>query len=169
MKMFQNKRLALSQSKGFTLIEILVVIGIIAILAAIVLVALNPARQFAQAQQSQRTSNVNAILNAIGQHIADNQGGLPAGIPPGNPAIEGDYDEVSEAFCDDIVPTYIPAIPTDPDSTSEGESISDCMDVDGGDVDYFVVEDDDGRITVCSFNAADETAIEDAENICVTR
>ena len=60
--------------KGFTLIEILLVLGIIAILAGIVLVAVNPARQFKQARDSQRVSNVNAILNAIGQNIADNRG-----------------------------------------------------------------------------------------------
>src|SRR3989338_3325065 len=59
---------------GFTLIEILVVIGIIAVLAAVVIIAINPARQFAQARNSQRTANVNAILNAIGQNLADNKG-----------------------------------------------------------------------------------------------
>src|SRR3972149_586779 len=64
----------LKKNGGFTLIEILVVIGIIAILAVIVLIAINPARQFAQARDTQRTSNVNAILNAVGQYLADNKG-----------------------------------------------------------------------------------------------
>jgi prepilin-type N-terminal cleavage/methylation domain-containing protein len=60
--------------KGFTLIEILVVIGLIAILAAIVLIAINPAKQFAQARNSQRVSNVQTILNALGQDLADHKG-----------------------------------------------------------------------------------------------
>src|SRR3984957_10976324 len=68
------------KNSGFTLIEILVVIGIIAILAAIVIVAINPARQFAQARNSQRQSNVEAILNAIGQNMTDNKGLFTCGV-----------------------------------------------------------------------------------------
>ncbi len=62
------------REQGFTLIELLVVIGVIAILASIVVVAINPSRQFAQARNTQRESNVSTILNAIGQNIADNKG-----------------------------------------------------------------------------------------------
>jgi len=67
--------------KGFTLIELLVVIGILAILLSIVLIAINPARQFGQANDTKRRSAVTQVLNAIGAYAADNKGQLPAGIP----------------------------------------------------------------------------------------
>ena len=79
MKLFKAKL-----QKGFTLIELLVVIGILAVLLAITLIAINPAKQFAQANNTQRSSDVNAILNAINQYMADNKGVLPAGIPTGD-------------------------------------------------------------------------------------
>lgn len=106
-----------STQKGFTLIEILVVIGIIAILAAIVLIAINPRRQFAQANNTQRRSNVNTILNAVGQYIADNKGALPPGVPAdGAPPI--DISDIGtgtgDTFCDTLADEYTPALPVDP-------------------------------------------------------
>ena len=62
---------------GFTLIEVLIVIAIIAILAAVVIVAINPGRQFKQANNSTRWSHANTILDATHQHMVDNRG-----IPP---------------------------------------------------------------------------------------
>lgn len=60
--------------KGFTLIEILLVVAIIAILAGIVIIAVNPARQLAQANNSQRRADITTILNAVYQYALDHGG-----------------------------------------------------------------------------------------------
>ena len=57
--------------QGFTLIEILVVVGLIAIIAAITIVAINPAKNFAQGRDAQRANDVTAILNAISQYVTE--------------------------------------------------------------------------------------------------
>jgi len=116
---------------GFTLIELLVVIGILAILLTIVLIAINPARQFAQSNNTRRRSDVNAMLNAIHQYSVDHKGSIGAlGIPvddgdvgTGDPVtgndslVIGTDDGVAPAevdMCNLLVPTYISALPVDP-------------------------------------------------------
>jgi type IV pilus assembly protein PilA len=78
--LFSFRKLWARGKQGFTLMEILLVVGIIGILAAAVIVALNPARQFAQARNAQRWSNINALLNAVYQYAVDNNGLIPAAI-----------------------------------------------------------------------------------------
>lgn len=101
----------LAHQAGFTLIELLVVIGILAVLLAIVLIAINPARQFAQANNTQRASDVNAILNGVHQFMADNNGTTPAALTASG---SGTIASTDIDICDDLVPVYLAALPADP-------------------------------------------------------
>jgi len=171
------------RKNGFTLIEILVVIGMIAVLATIVIIAINPARQFAQGRNTQRTSNVNAILNAIGQNIADNKGiftcgtaTVPIAIPSSSVAVPSSFitvdipsaakeigavsGNIDLAYC--LVPKYVSIMTTDPTNGTLDNTK------------YYVVQDDSptggGRITVFAVNV--ESALGDLASqklIAVTR
>lgn len=66
--------------KGFTLVELLVVILIISILSVTVFVALNPVKRFADARDSRRWTDIDSILTAVHEYIVDNGGTAPAGI-----------------------------------------------------------------------------------------
>ena len=125
-----KKGLVLSErreSKGFTLIELLVVIGILAVLLAITLIAINPARQFSQANNTTRQSDVTTILNAVTQYATDNKGTLPAGIDTTVRAISNDETIVNRVdLCSSVVTQYIAALPVDP-LTANGTAVTDCI------------------------------------------
>ncbi len=59
------------QTKGFTLVELLIVIGILAILTAAVVIILNPGELLKQARDSQRMSDLDAVKSAISLYLTD--------------------------------------------------------------------------------------------------
>lgn len=136
--------------KGFTLLEILLVVAAIGILAGIVIVALNPGKQLGDTRNAERRSNVTTILNAINQYAIDNDGNLPSAIDDDSST----YQMIGSAStgCDsctatttesacadlagDLTPTYVAELPTDPQSGSST--------VTG----YYVNQTSGGRITV---------------------
>jgi len=141
----------LKNSRGFTLIEVLLVVALISILAGIVILAINPTKQLGEGNNAQRRADVNTIINAIYQYAIDNNGSMPSGIDSvtGTSQILGTDGSgcdstctaaSSTAACVDLsgtlAPTYIVSIPQDP--------------VNGvvGNTEYYVNKDTNGRITV---------------------
>ncbi len=149
---------------GFTLIELLVVIGILGILLAIVLIAINPARQFAQADNTKRSSDTNALLNAIHQYSADHRGTLPVGIPVA-PAAAAQIANTGANLCMDLSPTYISLLPSDPQAANGGIGISDCTTYN---TEYTVIQDANKRVTVAA-PKTDTTVTQNGAVISVTR
>ena len=98
--------------KGFTLIEVLVVIAIIAILAAIVLVAINPAKRFQDARNSQRKANVESILSAIQQNMIDNKGITTCSLPGTAAVIKTGGADLTTCLA-----PYLAVFPVDPSAT----------------------------------------------------
>lgn len=148
--------------KGFTLIELLVVIGILAILLAITLIAINPAHQFAQANNTKRRSDILQVLNAIGQYTAENKGVLPTEITGLTAGVVTNFSSATAlaTLCAKLSPSYIPSLPADP--TVVAGDVTDCAAA-TWDTGYAISRDANNRITV-SAPSADESVI-----ITVTR
>lgn len=131
------------KQKAFTLIELLVVIGILTILLAIVLIAINPLRQFAQARDTKRRSDLKAILDAVHQYAADHRGQFPAEVPSGTPEVISDATATEADICSDIVPTYIAEMPVDPNHPD-----ADYLNCGNYDTGQYSIVVNGGRITV---------------------
>lgn len=145
-------------SKGFTLLEVLLVVAIIAILAGIVIFALNPGKQLGDARNTQRRADANTILNAIYQYAIDNNGTLPGNID--TTTLEICRSTVATSTCLTLVnftdtltagEKYLTAIPVDPNSTTTNGT------------GYYVSKSANNRVTVSAPKA------EQSINISVTR
>ena len=156
MNMLTKKRIA-----GFTMVELIIVIAIIAILAGIIFVAIDPARRLHEARNARRRSDVNTVLDALIKYQADNQGAHYSTVAA---ATAGSYYAVgtnaagcnttctaqtTQAACVDLsaIPAgYLAIIPQDPSSGSTGNT------------DYYVMRSAAGSLTVGSCDSEGEGA-----------
>jgi prepilin-type N-terminal cleavage/methylation domain-containing protein len=119
---------------GFTLLELLIVMSILGILATVLMILINPARQLAKARDSERRSDIYAIVSAIDRYATEHSGTLPdtdgdeeTNNFPTNPTCIGSgggcfnlagAGETGET----IVPEYMYEIPTDPRTGSPSDT-----------------------------------------------
>ncbi len=117
-------------SRGFTIVELLIVIVVIAILAALSFVAYNGIQQ--RARDSQRQQDVRTIAKALELYFADNnaypQSGCGASCPSPK-KIHSSWATTSDGSWSvleaQLVPKYISSLPKDPmASTATNAAIS---------------------------------------------
>ena len=130
-----QKQILRKKTKGFTLVELLVVVGIIAIIASVVFVTLEPARRFGDARNSARWSEVVSILNAVIKYQVDNNGAWPGSPTPvqgttyviantqtGGSTCTASSSATTKLDLSVLVPTYLSELPVDPSGTTTAET-----------------------------------------------
>lgn len=108
------------------MIELLITMALIAVLSTVVVFLINPAQMLARARDTQRQSDLIAILSSVYQYSAEHSGALPDtdGNPetsnfPSTPTCVGTgggcYNLASAGEAGEtLVPVYMSAIPVDP-------------------------------------------------------
>lgn len=110
--------------KGFTLIEILVVISIIGLLSSIILISVNEARL--KSHDALRVSQIRQIAHAVELYYADHLT-YPVMLCDSRPLGGNTCWLPGGAFYNLLVPQYISSLPLDPTNyKSEGYMCSNC-------------------------------------------
>ena len=152
------------KQSGFTLLEVLLVVAIIAILAGIVIIAINPGKNLGDSRNSQRSADVSTIINGVYQYSVDNNGTLPAGIT----TTATEICAIGAASCTGLVDLssitangkYVVSIPKDP-QCGTGTTCTASGTANG--TGYKIAKDANGRLIVSAPSA------EQGKTISVTK
>ncbi len=98
-------------TSGFTIVELLIVIVVIAILAAITIISFSGIQQ--RARDAERQTELSALQKALEMYHADT-GGYPRCSSTGTNTPPALSSGVATSCLEELVPNYISAIPADP-------------------------------------------------------
>lgn len=133
--------------KQWTMKKTIAAFFVVVVLAAAIVVALDPAKQLVKYRNSQRRSDIIAIINALYQYSLDHDGKLPVELSEKQIEICKTKGSVCDNFIDMsvLLGKYLPKIPVDPlRENSSGTG-------------YSIMKSESGRITVSAPSAENAT------------
>jgi len=133
-------------------VKILITLPIFLFLFLIILIsvlaAINPAKQFSTANNTQRQKDVNAVLNAVNQYMNDYGGDISGlNIVTFERVISNGAAGVGNSFCTKLVSEYISSLPADPLKSDLSISESECING-AWDTGYTIQKNANNTITV---------------------
>jgi len=126
--------------QGFTLLEIFLVVGAIAIAAGIIIIAIKPNKQLGDTKNAQRRVDINTVLNAVYQYSVDNNGTIPASITSSSTEICKDGGTCTGLVNLGVLITnekYLTSMPVDPTGAVSASGTG-----------YYISKSTNGRVTV---------------------
>ncbi|MBT3292944.1 type II secretion system protein [Candidatus Peregrinibacteria bacterium] len=148
--------------KGFTIIELIIVVAILGILSTLILIQIDPIRRLNEAHNATRWSDVLLVLEITKEYQADNDSAVPGtaiAIDSDESSVQIIGESVTNCVCasqtvvtspcgvsglDTDLRPYIDAMPMDPITGSTNDTR------------YFINKDSYGLITVGSCDAESE-------------
>ena len=118
-------------------------VGFVAVPLAITLIAINPQKQFATANDTKRLSDANELVNAINQYYAVNHT-----FPPSITTEDKPISSAGADICKDLVPKVLPLLPADP-KVSDSAGITNCQSYDTG----YIIKLDGDQVMVSAPHA----------------
>jgi prepilin-type N-terminal cleavage/methylation domain-containing protein len=157
-----------SKYRGFTLVELLIVIAILAILAAVAFTALDPLTRFQDARDSSRWTDATALIGAVKLDQVDNGGSYIGTVSALTAGTEYQIsDAVTVTGCNTTCPLvaavddcvdmsgivtegYLGALPVSPNGAGTWDSTH---------TGYYLIRNANNSVTVGSCEAENTTAI----------
>lgn len=133
--------------KGFTLVEILIVVSLIAILAVVALITINPAEAQRRARDTQRIKDISSMQSIVEQYLSDH----PTDFSATNKTSLGGTNNCSSSGWIGIdLCAYANTLPTDPSNRTSIVTTTAAGNAESDRAVYELIINSEGQYRICS-------------------
>lgn len=133
--------------KGFTLVEILIVVSLIAILAVVALITINPAEAQRRARDTQRIKDISSMQSIIEQYLSDHPSNFST---TDKTSLGGTNNCGTGGWIGIDLCAYANTLPLDPSNRTSVIAVTDTGNAASAAAVYELIINTDGQYRICS-------------------